>query len=139
MTRFDGRRAAPRRLAAGVAVTFLALVVLAAPFAASGFAAPPQESNAAASTADGGRGSLRPRGPEAPSTPTPETDRAPKAKRTNNASDRVWPLKANSFTFTQAFGCVHQIANFYASAPGCPPDRPVFHTGIDLSAPLGTT
>ncbi|HET7094001.1 MAG TPA: hypothetical protein VFI22_10995, partial [Thermomicrobiales bacterium] len=127
-------------------MALLTLLVLVAPFAGtSGFAAPPQGSVAAAPTADSGRGSLRPRGPEAPPkptpepvTPTPEPDRTPKAKREKNSPDRVWPLKADSFTFTQAFGCVNQIANFYASAPGCPPDHPVFHTGIDLSAPAGT-
>ncbi|HEU0115010.1 MAG TPA: M23 family metallopeptidase, partial [Thermomicrobiales bacterium] len=132
----------------------LTLALIAAPFAASsGFAAPPQGAGAPAPAAPAGRGSLRPRGAEAPAKPTPsvtltpkpepnaepKADPTPKANRAKNTPDRVWPLKAGTFSFTQAFGCVHQIANFYAAAPGCPPDRPVFHTGIDLSAPLGTT
>ncbi|HEU5433717.1 MAG TPA: M23 family metallopeptidase [Thermomicrobiales bacterium] len=141
-------RAPARRLAFIVGVLLLAMAILGAPFAgSSGFAAPPHGALAPA-TVPAGRGSLRPRGAEAPErptpapvtpTPTPATaDPTPKTKRATNKPDRVWPLKADSFTFTQPFGCVHQIANFYAAAPGCPPDRPVFHTGIDLSAPLGT-
>ncbi|HEU0115732.1 MAG TPA: M23 family metallopeptidase [Thermomicrobiales bacterium] len=132
----------------------LVLALLAAPFAASsGCAAPPQAPALAPSTTVASHDSLRPRGAEAPAPtpqptpqptptrarPTPEPDAPAKATGDRSQPDRVWPLKAGSFTFTQAFGCVHQIANFYAAAPGCPPDRPVFHTGIDLSAPLGTT
>jgi murein DD-endopeptidase MepM/ murein hydrolase activator NlpD len=134
-------------------VLALAVAVLVAPFAGStGFAAPPQRVDAPATTVPAARGSLRPRGAEAaampsptPTKPTPEPEAdpkqtpAPRSKSTKDKPDRVWPLKQGSFTFTQPFGCVHQIANFYSSAPGCPADRPVFHTGIDLSAPLGTT
>jgi len=55
-----------------------------------------------------------------------------------NSGDRVWPMKPGDFDFTQAFGCVPQIANFYRSDSGCPGHAPVVHTGIDLAAPLGT-
>lgn len=51
---------------------------------------------------------------------------------------RVWPLPDGSFVFTQAFGCVPQLGNLYFTGDGCPPDRPVVHTGIDLAAPEGT-
>jgi murein DD-endopeptidase MepM/ murein hydrolase activator NlpD len=51
---------------------------------------------------------------------------------------RVWPMRAKTYTFTQRFGCVPQIANFYLPGDGCPPDRPVVHTGVDLAAPEGT-
>jgi murein DD-endopeptidase MepM/ murein hydrolase activator NlpD len=51
---------------------------------------------------------------------------------------RVWPMRANSYTFTQPFGCVPQIANFYFPGEGCPADAPVIHSGIDLAAPEGT-
>lgn len=68
-----------------------------------------------------------------------------RASRRNNAQERrgnpnirVWPMPAESYTFTQAFGCVPQIAHFYQPGAGCPPDRPVVHTGLDLAAPEGT-
>jgi murein DD-endopeptidase MepM/ murein hydrolase activator NlpD len=51
---------------------------------------------------------------------------------------RVWPLPDGSFVFTQAFGCVPQLGNLYFPGAGCPADRPVIHTGIDLAAPEGT-
>lgn len=55
-----------------------------------------------------------------------------------DANIRVWPMPADSYTFTQPFGCVPQIAQFYLPGAGCPPDRPVIHTGLDLAAPEGT-
>ena len=55
-----------------------------------------------------------------------------------NANTRVWPMPAESYTFTQPFGCVPQIAHFYQPGAGCPVDRPVVHTGLDLAAPEGT-
>lgn len=51
---------------------------------------------------------------------------------------RIWPMRAKSYTFTQAFGCVPQIANFYFPGDGCPADAPVIHSGVDLAAPEGT-
>ena len=51
---------------------------------------------------------------------------------------RIWPMPARSYTFTQRFGCVPQLGNLYFPGEGCPPDRPVIHTGIDLAAPEGT-
>ena len=47
-------------------------------------------------------------------------------------------MPARSYTFTQHFGCVPQLGNLYFPGEGCPPDRPVIHTGIDLAAPEGT-
>ncbi|MFT4037058.1 MAG: M23 family metallopeptidase [Thermomicrobiales bacterium] len=64
-------------------------------------------------------------------------DRA-QANRAADQNARVWPMPAGSYTFTQPFGCVPQIAQFYQAGAGCPPDRPVVHTGIDLAAPEGT-
>jgi murein DD-endopeptidase MepM/ murein hydrolase activator NlpD len=55
-----------------------------------------------------------------------------------NPNVRMWPMPAESYTFTQAFGCVPQIAHFYLPGAGCPADRPVVHTGLDLAAPEGT-
>lgn len=55
-----------------------------------------------------------------------------------NENLRMWPMPAGSYTFTQPFGCVPQIAQFYQAGDGCPPDRPVVHTGLDLAAPEGT-
>ena len=54
--------------------------------------------------------------------------------------ERVWPLPDGSFVFTQSFGCVPQLGNgnLYLPGAGCPADRPVVHTGIDLAAPEGT-
>ncbi|MCC6314266.1 MAG: peptidoglycan DD-metalloendopeptidase family protein [Thermomicrobiales bacterium] len=54
------------------------------------------------------------------------------------ANVRIWPLRKNAFTFTQAFGCVTQIGGFYHINTGCPADRPVVHGGVDLAAPAGT-
>jgi murein DD-endopeptidase MepM/ murein hydrolase activator NlpD len=51
---------------------------------------------------------------------------------------RIWPMPAGSYTFTQQFGCVPQLGNLYFPGEGCPADRPVIHTGIDLAAPEGT-
>jgi murein DD-endopeptidase MepM/ murein hydrolase activator NlpD len=51
---------------------------------------------------------------------------------------RIWPMPAKSYTFTQQFGCVPQLGNLYFPGEGCPADRPVIHTGIDLAAPEGT-
>jgi murein DD-endopeptidase MepM/ murein hydrolase activator NlpD len=59
-------------------------------------------------------------------------------KDARNANIRMWPMPAESYTFTQAFGCVPQIAHFYLPGAGCPADRPVVHTGLDLAAPEGT-
>ncbi|GIW05082.1 MAG: hypothetical protein KatS3mg059_1702 [Thermomicrobiales bacterium] len=53
------------------------------------------------------------------------------------AGIRVWPLAPGTFWFSQPFGCVPQLG-FYAVAPGCPPEAPAMHTGLDLAAPLGT-
>ncbi len=51
---------------------------------------------------------------------------------------RVWPMPADSYTFTQQFGCVPQLGNLYFPGAGCPAEAPVIHTGIDLAAPEGT-
>lgn len=51
---------------------------------------------------------------------------------------RVWPMRADSYSFSQAFGCVPQIAHFYQPGEGCPPEAPVIHHGIDMAAPEGT-
>ncbi|MCA9861455.1 MAG: peptidoglycan DD-metalloendopeptidase family protein [Thermomicrobiales bacterium] len=59
-------------------------------------------------------------------------------RHARNANIRLWPLPADSYTFTQPFGCVPQIAHFYQPGSGCPADRPVIHTGLDLAAPEGT-
>ena len=61
-----------------------------------------------------------------------------KAGTGRNENLRMWPMPAGSYTFTQPFGCVPQIAQFYQAGDGCPPDRPVVHTGLDLAAPEGT-
>ncbi len=115
---------------------------------------------------DGGASSVRPRGREAPINlrqvaaeveavpvavgadpgdgPPPERqnekttrdDQADEDRRKVNL--RMWPMPAESYSFTQAFGCVPQIAHFYLPGAGCPSDRPVVHTGLDLAAPEGT-
>jgi murein DD-endopeptidase MepM/ murein hydrolase activator NlpD len=107
--------------------------------------------------------SVRIRGLEAPVVlkpePKPEVEAAdaldgpPKVKQASHKQDasgkkkkapisareqRVGPLPDGSFVFTQAFGCVPQLGNLYFAGDGCPPDRPVVHTGIDLAAPEGT-
>jgi murein DD-endopeptidase MepM/ murein hydrolase activator NlpD len=51
---------------------------------------------------------------------------------------RIWPMPAESYTFTQQFGCVQQLGNLYFPGEGCPAASPVIHTGIDLAAPEGT-
>ena len=70
----------------------------------------------------------------------PQEATAAKKKETpvSAREQRVWPLPDGSFVFTQAFGCVPQLGNLYLPGPGCPADRPVIHTGIDLAAPEGT-
>ena len=60
-----------------------------------------------------------------------ERDRAPQ-------EIRVWPMPADSYTFTQQFGCVPQLGSLYFPGEGCPAHAPVIHTGIDLAAPEGT-
>lgn len=114
-----------------------------------------------------GASSVRPRGMEAPvdllQTATDDAEPAatgadpdpgdgPPPSRQNIAADtadqdrkseqkaniRMWPMPAESYTFTQAFGCVPQIAQFYQPGAGCPADRPVVHTGLDMAAPEGT-
>lgn len=65
-------------------------------------------------------------------------ERERKSPERTPSGERVWPLKPEDFTFTQAFGCVAQIAGFYNAEPGCPGSAPVVHTGVDLAAPLGT-
>ena len=47
-------------------------------------------------------------------------------------------MPARSYTFTQQFGCVPQLGNLYFPGEGCPANRPVIHTGVDLAAPEGT-
>lgn len=59
-------------------------------------------------------------------------------KDAGNTNIRMWPMLADSYTFTQPFGPVPQIAHFYQPGAGCPADRPVVHTGLDLAAPEGT-
>ncbi len=111
-----------------------------------------------------GAGSVRPRGVEAPvqletivadavraeaAVVDPgdgaSTENRSRTRDTNAKSDskpergiRIWPMRANTYTFTQAFGCTQQIANFYFPDPGCPASAPVVHSGIDLAAPEGT-
>jgi murein DD-endopeptidase MepM/ murein hydrolase activator NlpD len=82
---------------------------------------------------------------------TPLHARAPEKKDNNKERDkeketaarqqhgiRVWPMKADTYSFSQAFGCVPQIANFYFPGEGCPAEAPVVHSGIDMAAPEGT-
>jgi YVTN family beta-propeller protein len=51
---------------------------------------------------------------------------------------RVFPLVEGTFRLSQEFGCVPYDPG-YAQVESCPPDRPSFHTGIDLAAKEGTT
>ena len=124
--------------------------------------------------ANGGDGSVRLRGVEAPvqleqedargadqrpaDGKTPETPQkterdpgdGPVRKRQEAAKDRdrdrdrdrseirIWPMPAESYTFTQQFGCVPQLGNLYFPGAGCPANAPVIHTGIDMAAPEGT-
>lgn len=119
-----------------------------------------RDSEGTEAAAGTGATSVRPRGETAPvdlqPSPTPPADADVEAERSdsptrqvdNRAGDRkrppdmdgrrVWPLRPEAFTFTQAFGCVPQIGNYYAADPGCPETAPVVHTGVDLAAPLGT-
>jgi murein DD-endopeptidase MepM/ murein hydrolase activator NlpD len=52
------------------------------------------------------------------------------------AGSRVFPLAA-SYVITQGYGCV-PLNTGYVSSSSCPADRPSFHDGVDLAAPLGT-
>lgn len=52
------------------------------------------------------------------------------------AGGRVFPL-AGGYTISQGFGCVPENPG-YPTSPSCPPDKPSFHDGVDLAAPLGT-
>ncbi|HLL50908.1 MAG TPA: peptidoglycan DD-metalloendopeptidase family protein, partial [Thermomicrobiales bacterium] len=71
--------------------------------------------------------------------PVRDRDEASKEER-NRAPQgmRVWPMPADSYTFTQQFGCVPQLGSLYFPGEGCPADAPVIHTGVDLAAPEGT-
>jgi murein DD-endopeptidase MepM/ murein hydrolase activator NlpD len=51
---------------------------------------------------------------------------------------RVFPLAEGTFRISQEFGCV-PLDPGYALRDSCPPDRPSFHTGVDLAAEPGTT
>ncbi len=53
-----------------------------------------------------------------------------------SAGSRVFPL-VGSYVMTQPFGCV-PLNSGYPSPSFCPADRPSFHDGVDLAAPLGT-
>ena len=72
--------------------------------------------------------------------PIPKRQEPAKTQKPDRAQRdiRIWPMPANSYTFTQQFGCVPQLGNLYFPGEGCPADRPVIHTGIDLAAPEGT-
>ncbi|HVX30569.1 MAG TPA: peptidoglycan DD-metalloendopeptidase family protein, partial [Nitrolancea sp.] len=52
------------------------------------------------------------------------------------AGSRVFPIAA-SYVITQQYGCV-PLNTGYVSLSSCPPDRPSFHDGVDIAAPLGT-
>jgi murein DD-endopeptidase MepM/ murein hydrolase activator NlpD len=123
----------------------------------------PELSRERASGSAAETGSVRPRGASAPvrlerkATPEPEPKEAkpnssrqtggkpaaqpePKRKRASNkktGDGRVWPMSQGTYTFTQHYGCVAQIAGYYPSGSGCPSDRPVVHRGIDLGAATG--
>lgn len=74
-----------------------------------------------------------------PSRQDQKADRGAQDAETGREQNiRMWPMPAESYTFTQAFGCVPQIAHFYQPGAGCPVDRPVVHTGLDMAAPEGT-
>jgi murein DD-endopeptidase MepM/ murein hydrolase activator NlpD len=76
---------------------------------------------------------------ESRSKPDSEKDEAKKqSPRSQDKDIRVWPMRADSYSFTQAFGCVPQIANFYFPGENCPASAPVIHSGVDLAAPEGT-
>jgi murein DD-endopeptidase MepM/ murein hydrolase activator NlpD len=67
-----------------------------------------------------------------------EKDEARKQEsRPRDQDIRIWPMRADSYSFTQPFGCVPQIANFYFAGENCPPSAPVIHSGVDLAAPEG--
>ena len=65
-------------------------------------------------------------------------DEASEERERASQGIRVWPMPADSYTFTQQFGCVPQLGNLYFPGAGCPAEAPVIHTGIDLAAPEGT-
>ena len=91
------------------------------------------------STPEVEEGDGTPRAPQSSSKEQQQASQEDARKSVRQARDlRVWPMRAKTYTFTQPFGCVPQIANFYLPGDGCPPDRPVVHTGIDLAAPEGT-
>jgi hypothetical protein len=81
-------------------------------------------------------------GPVAKGGDEPPQRRKQTAKRKSDdrADDpaRVWPMPPESYTFSQAFGCVPQLGNLYFADENCPPSAPVVHTGIDMAAPEGT-
>lgn len=52
------------------------------------------------------------------------------------AGSRVFPIAA-SYVITQPYGCV-PLNTGYVSSSSCPADRPSFHAGVDIAAPLGT-
>ena len=56
--------------------------------------------------------------------------------QSNAPGTRVFPI-AGGYTISQGYGCV-PLNTGYASPSFCPPDRPSFHDGVDLAAPLGT-
>jgi murein DD-endopeptidase MepM/ murein hydrolase activator NlpD len=66
-----------------------------------------------------------------------EPTKKPGPKR-ERSDIRIWPMPAKSYTFTQQFGCVPQLGSLYFPGEGCPANRPVIHTGVDLAAPEGT-
>ena len=73
--------------------------------------------------------------------PVPRRDKPQTNKKDRERprrSVRVWPMPADSYTFTQDFGCTQQLGNLYFPGEGCPASAPVIHTGIDLAAPEGT-
>src|SRR5687767_10818551 len=86
--------------------------------------------------------------PETPQKAERDPGDGPIRKRHEAAKDRdrdrersdirIWPMPARSYTFTQQFGCVPQLGNLYVPGEGCPANRPVIHTGVDLAAPEGT-
>ena len=86
--------------------------------------------------------------PETPQKAERDPGDGPIRKRQEAAKDRdrdrdrseirIWPMPAESYTFTQQFGCVPQLGNLYFPGAGCPANAPVIHTGIDMAAPEGT-
>jgi murein DD-endopeptidase MepM/ murein hydrolase activator NlpD len=72
--------------------------------------------------------------------PVPKRQEPAKKQKPDRAQRdiRIWPMPARSYTFTQQFGCVPQLGSLYFPGEGCPANRPVIHTGVDLAAPEGT-